>query len=298
MRERCVFTTHTPVPAGNETYAPDQFLDAYRELAARLGIDEGRLLDLCRTHPGSDEPPGMTPLALRASRTRNARQPPPRRGGAARCGCLLYGVASPEQTPITHVTNGVHLPTFLSDPFRRLLDRHLGEGWLARAADPATWLPVDAIPDEELWAARGEARAQLVDYVRAKGVQDRLQRGDEPDVIEAAAAAFDENALTLGFARRLATYKRLSLLIHDPARLEAILGGERGVQLVLAGQGAPARRAREAACSRRSSAEGHAAKVVLPRGLRPLGGDARSSAAATSGSTCRVRRWRRAERAG
>jgi glycogen phosphorylase len=238
VRERCVFTTHTPVPAGNETYAPDQFFDAYRELAARLGIDEGRLLDLCRTHPGSDESPGMTPLALRASRRANAVSR--RHGEVAREMWMpLYAAESPEQTPITHVTNGVHVPTFLADPFRRLLDRHLGEGWLARAADPATWLPLEAIPDEELWAARCEARAELVDYVRAKGVQDRLQRGDEPDVVEAAAAAFDEDALTLGFARRLATYKRLSLLIHEPARLEAILGGERSVQLVLAGKAHP-----------------------------------------------------------
>jgi glycogen phosphorylase len=238
VRERCVFTTHTPVPAGNETYAPGQFLDAYGELGSRLGIDEGRLLDLCRTHPGSDESPGMTPLALRASRRANAVSR--RHGEVAReMWQPLYGADSPDQTPVTHVTNGVHVPTFLAEPFRRLLDRHLGERWLARAADPATWLPVEAIPAEELWFARCEARAQLVDYVRAKGVQDRLQRGEEPEAVEAAAAAFDPDALTLGFARRLATYKRLSLLIRDRARLEAILGGERRVQLVLAGKAHP-----------------------------------------------------------
>ena len=144
-----------------------------------------------------------------------------------------------EATPLTHVTNGVHVPTFLSEPFRRLLDRHLGEDWLVRAADPATWAPVDAIPDDELLTARCEARSELVEFVRAKGVADRLLRGEEPDVVEAAAAAFDLNALTLGFARRLATYKRLSLLVHDPARLEGLLGGELAVQLVLAGKAHP-----------------------------------------------------------
>ena len=237
-RSRCVFTTHTPVPAGNETYAPEQFLDAYRELAARLGIDEGRLLDLCRTHQGSDESPGMTPLALRASRRANAVSH--RHGEVARGMWLpLFGADSAEATPVTHVTNGVHVPTFLSRPFRDLFDRQLGEGWSARAADPATWEPVDAIPDEELWAARCEARRELVEFVRAKGVQDRLLRGEEPDVVAAAAAAFDPDVLTLGFARRLATYKRLFLLVHDPARLEAILGGERRVQLVLAGKAHP-----------------------------------------------------------
>jgi glycogen phosphorylase len=180
----------------------------------------------------------MTPLALRGSRRANAVSR--RHGEVAREMWMpLFGTESPEATPLTHVTNGVHVPTFLSEPFRRLLDRHLGEGWLVRAADPATWAPVDAIPDEELWTARCEARLELVEFVRAKGVQDRLLRGEEPDVVEAAAAAFDPNALTLGFARRLATYKRLSLLVHDPARLEGLLGGELPVQLVLAGKAHP-----------------------------------------------------------
>jgi glycogen phosphorylase len=236
-RSRCVFTTHTPVPAGNETYAPSQFLDAYRHLAERLQISETELLDLCRTRAGSDESPGMTPLALRASRRANAVSR--RHGEVAREMWMpLYGAGAADETPITHVTNGVHVPTFLTPAFRRLLDRYLGGGWLAREADPSTWAPIDAIPNEELWAARCESRASLVEYVRAKGVQDRLLRGEEPDAVEAAAAALDPDALTLGFARRLATYKRLSLLVHDPARIEAILG-DRPVQLVLAGKAHP-----------------------------------------------------------
>jgi starch phosphorylase len=237
-RARTVFTTHTPVPAGNETYPREQFLDAYRDLPERLGIDEERLLDLCRTQSGTDEAPGMTPLALRLSRAANGVSR--RHGEVAReMWRPLFGAAGPEDVPIRHVTNGVHLPTFLSGPMRRLLDRHLGEGWLAQAADPATWAPVDAIPDAELWGARCDARAELVDYVRTKSVQDRLLRGEEPDYVQAAAQTFDAGTLTLGFARRIATYKRLFLLTADPERVRSIFSGDPPVQMVIAGKAHP-----------------------------------------------------------
>jgi starch phosphorylase len=141
-RERCVFTTHTPVPAGNETYDTASFLAAFSDLPGRLGISTERFLDLCRTHEGSDEWPGMTPLALRLTRRANAVSL--RHGEVAReMWRPLYGGVPADEVPITHVTNGVHLATFLSAPMRSLLDTHLGDGWLARAADPETWAPVD-----------------------------------------------------------------------------------------------------------------------------------------------------------
>jgi starch phosphorylase len=237
-RDRCVFTTHTPVPAGNETYETSSFLQAFADLPARLGIDEARFLDLCRTHPGSDEWPGMTPLALRLSRRANAVSM--RHGEVAReIWRPLFGDASADEVPITHVTNGVHLPSFLSPPMRALLDRHLGEGWLDRASDPETWAPVDAIPDEELWTARNHARRLLVDYVKVKSVQDRLLRGEDPDDVMAVAETFAEDTLTLGFARRIATYKRLFLLTYDPERVRRILADGPPLQLVVAGKAHP-----------------------------------------------------------
>jgi starch phosphorylase len=233
-----VFTTHTPVPAGNETYPPEQFVDAFQDLPDRLGIDEAAFLDLCRTVPGTDEWPGMTPLALRVSRTANGVSR--RHAEVAReMWRPLFGASSADEVPIRHVTNGVHLPAFVSGPMRALLDRHLGDGWLDRAADPATWEPVDAIPDEELWAARCEARARLVDYVRTKSVQDRLLRGEEPDYVQAAAQTFDADTLTLGFARRIATYKRLFLLTYDVERVRRLFSGDPPVQMVIAGKAHP-----------------------------------------------------------
>jgi starch phosphorylase len=144
-----------------------------------------------------------------------------------------------EQVPIGHVTNGVHVPTWLGAPMRALLDRHLGEDWLQRAEDPATWAAVDDIPDEELWAARGEQRAAFVEYVRTKSMTDRLGRDEPRPYAEAAARSFDPDALTIGFARRLATYKRLHLLVQNPEQALGLLANERPVQLVLAGKAHP-----------------------------------------------------------
>ncbi len=237
-RERCVFTTHTPVPAGNEAYETGSFADAFADLPPRLGIDTDRFLALCRTHPASDEWPGMTPLALRLARRANGVSL--RHGEVAReMWRPLYDDAPAAEVPITHVTNGVHLPTFLSEPMRALLDRHLGDGWLDRASAADTWAPVEAIPDEELWAARNEARRQLVDYVKVKSVQDRLLRGEEPESVRAVAETFSEDTLTLGFARRIATYKRLFLLTYDPERVRRIFADGPELQMVVAGKAHP-----------------------------------------------------------
>jgi starch phosphorylase len=122
---------------------------------------------------------------------------------------------------------------------RDLLGRYLGQDWLERAADPEAWSAIDQIPDAELWAARERQRSELVEFVRERSVTDRLVRGDAREYVEAAARAFDPGALTLGFARRVATYKRLDLLTRDPERTMALLGGERPVQVVLAGKAHP-----------------------------------------------------------
>jgi starch phosphorylase len=235
LRDRVVFTTHTPVAAGNETYSHDEFLGAFGELAGRLGMDADAFVDLARAVP--DGPPGMTPLALRLAGRRN---------GVSR----LHGEVSrkmwqplfdvPEaDVPITHVTNGAHIPTFLGDPMYRLLAEHLGADWLTRAADPAAWEGVHAIPNGELWAARGDSRERLVAYIRAKSQQDRLLRGEQIAYVRAIEDCLDPNALTLGFARRLATYKRLYLLTQDPDRTRRILGGAKPVQLLISGKAHP-----------------------------------------------------------
>lgn len=237
-RAQCVFTTHTPVPAGNEAYEPVSLATAFADLPKRLGIDIERFLDLCRSRPGTAEWPGMTPLALRLARHANGVSR--LHGEVAReMWRPLFHDVPADEVPISHVTNGVHLPTFLTGPMRELFDRHLGENWLARASSPETWEPVSEIPNAELWAARRASREQLVDYVRTKSVQDRLLRGEDPAYVKLAAESFDPGTLTIGFARRIATYKRLFLLTYDPERVQRIFSDGPPLQMVIAGKAHP-----------------------------------------------------------
>lgn len=238
-RERTLFTTHTPVAAGNDSYPAEQARRALVGLAAEAGVDVERLLDLGRRHPGAvEEPFGVTEAALRVSRHANAVSR--RHGEVARAMWQpLWPRLPVAEVPISHVTNGVHVATWIGAPMRALLDRHLGSEWERRAADPATWEAVSAISDEELWAARRAQRAELVALVRERSVSERLLRGEGRDYAQAAAEAFDPDVLTIGFARRVATYKRLHLLVRDRDAVLALLGGERPVQVVLAGKAHP-----------------------------------------------------------
>jgi glycogen phosphorylase len=240
IRQRTVFTTHTPVPAGNDTYPAAQMAETLAGIAAEMGVDPQALVERGRTHPQEGaEPFGVTQFALRSSRIAN--------GVSARHGEVaremwrdLWPDRDVDEVPITHVTNGAHIPTWIGVPMRELLDRHLGEGWTDRAVEPATWEPVDAIPDEELWAARSVQRRELIDVVRERSVGDRLGRGDTAEYVRAAAQALDPDVLTVGFARRVATYKRLDLLLRDVDRALALLSDEaRPVQLILAGKAHP-----------------------------------------------------------
>jgi starch phosphorylase len=238
-RERVVFTTHTPVAAGNETYPSEEFGAAYAELAGRLGIDERRLVSLCRVDPDDEnEQSGMTPLAIRMSRRQNGVS---RLHGevARRIWQPMFPGAELVDVPIGHVTNGAHVGTFTAEPIRTLLGRHLGEAWVERTHDSTAWERVRSIPNEELWAARSVARTELIHYIRHKSQQDRLLRGEQIDYVRAVTDCLDPETLTLGFARRLATYKRLHLLVRDPARLEGILAGPTPVQLLVSGKAHP-----------------------------------------------------------
>ena len=238
-RQRTVFTTHTPVAAGNETYSREDVIDTIGGVAAGLGVDPELLMRLGRYHPeDGQEPFGMTTLSLRMSRSANGVS---RRHGAVAREMWhgLWPERSLEAVPITHVTNGVHLPSWVGPAMRGLLDRHLGQDWWRRASDAATWEALDAVPDGELWEARREQRAELVEFVKDRSGIDRLAERQPRPGIEAAARAFDPDVLTIGFARRNATYKRIGLLSHDPARTLALLAGPQRVQFVLAGKAHP-----------------------------------------------------------
>jgi starch phosphorylase len=241
VRRRFVFTTHTPVAAGNETYSADEMRVVFPDVAGELGTGWDELLGLGRVHPDrSDERPGLTPAAIRMSRSVNGVSRI--HGGVSRAMWReLFPGRADEDVPISHVTNGAHLPSWMSLPMRRLLDRHLGSGWEGRqrVSDPATWAAVDSIPDEELWAVRNALAERVVGWVRSQTVVERLTRDERMEFVEQAARTFDPGALTLGFARRLATYKRLHLLFREPERLLHLLDRDRPVQVLIAGKAHP-----------------------------------------------------------
>lgn len=236
-RARLVFTTHTPVAAGNETYDAGEVHSMLDRIAATTG-DADRFLAAARLRPDeADAPAGMTPLALRAARSTNAVSR--RHGEVARdMWQPLFGGAV-DDVPITHVTNGVHVPTWMGPEMKALLDRHLAPRWIESADDPDTWRAVDDIPDTELWAARSTSRARLVDFIRERSASDRLRRGEDVAYAGAAAQGFDTGRLTIGFARRLAAYKRLHLLTLDPGRALELITGDHPLQFIFAGKAHP-----------------------------------------------------------
>lgn len=222
---RTVFTTHTPVPAGHDRFSSDLVERELGWLRQRLGLELRPFMTLGQADPSDpNQPFVMTVLALRASRRRN--------GVSSLHGELsrqmwhgLYPGRREEEVPIGHVTNGVHLLSWLAPEMKDIYDRCLGPGWAAGQADPETWAPLDRVDDGELWEAHVLLRRRLVEFVRRRV-------GD--------ASVLDPRALTIGFARRFTAYKRPTLLLSDIERLAALCGDrDRPVQFVLAGKAHP-----------------------------------------------------------
>jgi starch phosphorylase len=238
-RERCLFTSHTPVASGNDRYPMAEVKRLLEGLFSNPGMASDAVLAAGRLTPGGDSGEfAVTAAALRLSRVANGVSR--RHAGITRN--LWHGLYPDRVTdavPIRHVTNGVHLPTWMAPAMRQLLSRHLGPDWEARAADPATWVPVERIPDEEIWAVRQQLRGALVQYARDRSTTDRLARGDSLEYAQAAAETFDPDVLTVGFARRLATYKRPYLLTYSQSRALGLLQGARPLQILIAGKAHP-----------------------------------------------------------
>ncbi len=229
-RARTVFTTHTPVPAGNEAY-PIELVRA--TLGPPFAAWTGEIADLGQIDGRPDV--GMTSLGLRLART--ATGVSELHGRVSRhIWRGVFGAPTDDEVPIGSVTNGVHVPTWLGGPMRALLDEALGDGWLARADDPATWAPVLDIPDDVVWNARVRARHGLIDWLRDRDVADRLARDEPRAAVDAATDALDPDRLTIGFARRVAAYKRLPLLYRDLERTAKIL---EHAQFAIAGKAHP-----------------------------------------------------------
>jgi starch phosphorylase len=235
-----VFTTHTPVPAGHD-YFPPALVERYLGGTVRaLGISMPELLALGRLDPGDDtEPFCMTVLALRLAVHSNAVSR--LHGEVTRSMWRRLWPGVPEsEIPIRHVTNGVHFRSWISAEMNQLYDRYLGPRWREEPADRMAWQPAARIPAEELWRTHERRRERLVSCVR-RHLRNQLERRNaRRSDLEAAEDVLDPEALTIGFARRFATYKRATLLLRDPERLGRLLNApQRPVQVVFAGKAHP-----------------------------------------------------------
>jgi starch phosphorylase len=235
-----VFTTHTPVPAGHDRFSPDLVEEHLGPLRDAMGIDREELLGWGRLDPHNPhETFCMTVLALKLSHRANAVSA--LHGRVSRAMWTgLYPGQNEERVPIGHITNGVHVRTWLAAPMHRLYDRHLGADWPQRCADPASWEAIDQVDDGELWETHSTLRTRLIAFARRRATEAAIRRGEPEEVVETARQALSLDALTIGFARRFATYKRATLVMRDMERIAALVNDpQRPIQFIFAGKAHP-----------------------------------------------------------
>ncbi|MBH8573339.1 alpha-glucan family phosphorylase [Nostocaceae cyanobacterium CENA369] len=236
-----IFTTHTPVPAGIDLFAPDKIMYYLGHYAEIFGLPKEQFLGLGRENTGDLSGPfSMAVLALKMATFSN---------GVAQ----LHGVVSRqmfqglwkkvpiEEVPIAAITNGVHARSCVAKSTQELYDRYLGPNWSSVPPENQLWERMDAIPDEELWRNHERCRLDMILYVREHLVKHLRDRGASASEIAQAQEVLDPNVLTIGFARRFATYKRATLWMRDIERIKRILLGnkDRKVQFVIAGKAHP-----------------------------------------------------------
>ena len=243
-REACVasvlFTTHTPVPAGIDVFPRAMVEHYFGHYCSDVGIPMEELLRIARMK--ADDPGdgfNMAVLAVRLSYGTNAVSKLHRDTTRKMWKELWPGVPVAE-SPIGSVTNGIHIPSWISGELGTLMDRYLGPKWREDPRDRLLWERVDQIPSEELWRTHERRRERLVAFCRSRGRDQAARQGGSPNRLQAALEVLDPEALTIGFARRFAPYKRAALLFRDVERLTKILSDKnRPVQILYAGKAHP-----------------------------------------------------------
>lgn len=240
VAQHTAFTTHTPVPAGHDRFDAALIEEHLGPLRDQLGISYEQLLGLGRVEPQNDsETFCMTVLGLKLSRRANAVS-------------QLHGIVSrrmwshlwpwqvEENIPIGHITNGVHVPSWLADQMRHLYDRYFPNDWLARLGQHEVWQNVHRIDPGELWETHNALKTLLLGFVRRRLSRQTRRRGEGEDVVEQARNIMDPGILTIGFGRRFATYKRAHLLFSDLERVTALVDHpETPIQVIFAGKAHP-----------------------------------------------------------
>jgi starch phosphorylase len=239
VRPGNVFTTHTPVPAGNDEFAPWVVDKYFSQLWPELKLDRDQFMALAQHTVSWGNAFSMTALALRFSEGRNAVSE--LHGQVSRrMWAYIWPKLRLEEIPITHITNGVHTGTWLARRLRMLYDRYLGTDWLENADDADVWELINNIPDEQLWMVRRHLKRKLTAYMGERARRRWTSGGWHPAQVVAGGVLLDPYALTLGFARRFAPYKRADLILSDiPRLMKLVNNSERPVQIIFAGKSHP-----------------------------------------------------------
>ena len=233
-----VFTTHTPVPAGNDAFPLDLMRKYFGDYPASVKIDFETFASFGQTRVDASEPFSMTILALRSSRHAN--------GVSALHGRVSQGLwkdvwsgVPQDEVPITSVTNGIHTKTWMAPDFIKIYDKYLPD-WEEHLTDKDFWRKVQDIPDEELWEVHQRQKRRTLEFIRERTRLQWKRIGDTPDKIRTISRMLNPEVLTIGFARRFATYKRATLLFNDRERLAKLMNSkEHPVQFVFAGKAHP-----------------------------------------------------------
>ncbi|MBA3470615.1 MAG: alpha-glucan family phosphorylase [Herpetosiphonaceae bacterium] len=238
ISKHAVFTTHTPVPAGNDAFPLDLMDRFFSGFWPQLGIDRDTFMNIALQQQSWGATFSMTVLALRLSAYHNGVSE--LHGAVARqMWQFLWPDRAVDEVPIGHVTNGVHTGTWLAPTMAAMFDAVLGPGWRERLDEPETWTRISAMPDEVLWSVHTGLKHELAKFVRERAWQRQRRLGYHRD--DAISGDINPNALLIGFARRFATYKRATLIFRDLPRLKRLLNNpERPMQIIFAGKSHPA----------------------------------------------------------
>jgi starch phosphorylase len=235
-----IFTTHTPVPAGHDRFDAEMIEEHLGPIRDGLGLSRESLMGLGREKPSDhQETFCMTVLGLRLSRRANAVSA--LHGEVSRAMWTGLCPGKPEdEVPIGHITNGVHVPSWLSPQMFRLYDRHLGTNWHEHSSDARTWEGIESVDDGELWETHLSLKSRLLGFVRRRALEQAERRGESLETLQRLATVLSPDALTIGFARRFATYKRANLILSDIESLALMVNDpKRPVQFVFAGKAHP-----------------------------------------------------------
>ncbi|MEN6459626.1 MAG: alpha-glucan family phosphorylase [Thermoguttaceae bacterium] len=241
VAQRTVFTTHTPVPAGHDRFDRNLIEEHLGPLRDELGISTEQLMGLGRVEPQNEhETFCMTVLGLKLSRRANAVSN--LHGHVTRrMWAHLWPWRVEEEIPIGHITNGVHIESWLAWQMQQLYDRYFPANWMRRMGEPDVWQGIHDIDPGELWETHYALKNLLLAFVRRRTSRQCRRRGESDEAVEAARNILDPNVLTLGFGRRFATYKRAAMILNDPDRLDQMINDpERPVQIIFAGKAHPA----------------------------------------------------------